>query len=193
MLLTLSLQPCLTLTSQKTVVLLWNEQKRLSFGWNSSRIFSSCTYICFVRFSDILVHFIVVRKGCHLNPIWRTFSLGGPSEFIGFIFNPLKSIILIFKGVLSNNAYHFSSWFVRHTWSHSYSVTSVWVEKEWRPKQTTRMPIYFQILQWRTVKLMTLLHFAYITFLGNFFNQVYFPFDYDSSAQKFSFQHCLCI
>ena len=69
----------------------------------------------FARFSEILACFTVVGKGCHLNPIWGTFSLGGPSESIGFIFNPLESIILIFKGVLPHNAYRFSIWFVRYT------------------------------------------------------------------------------
>lgn len=122
-----------------------------------------------MRFSEILARFTVVRKGCHLNPIWGTFSLGGPSESIGFIFNPLESMILIFKGALPHNTHPFSSWFVRHTWSHSYSVVSLCVEKKnVDPKQIAGMPIYFHILPWETAKLMTSLHCAYITFLGNF-------------------------
>lgn len=53
--------------------------------------------------------FIVVRKGCYLNFIWIICFLGGLSEFIGFIFNLLKSIIFIFKGVLFYNVYYFFS------------------------------------------------------------------------------------
>lgn len=140
-------------------------------------MFSGCTNIYFVRFSGVLVPLVVLRKGCLFNPIWRSLSLGGPSEFIGFIFNPLKSIILIFKGFFPHNACHFPSWFVRYTWSHSERCCiSVSWEKECRPKQIAGIPIYVRTLQWRTVKLMTWLHCAYITFLGNFFNQVYFSF-----------------
>lgn len=54
----------------------------------------------------------------------------------------------------------------------------LWAEKE-GPKQSAGVPIYAQALQRGTAKPMTSLHSAYVTFLGNFFNQVYFPFDSD--------------
>lgn len=53
----------------------------------------------------------MVENGCHLNPIWKIFSLGGPGKFIASICDPFKSTVLVFKGTLSHNVSHFSSWF----------------------------------------------------------------------------------
>jgi hypothetical protein len=114
------------------------------------------------------VRFVVVRKGCHLNPIWRTFSLGGPSEFIELVFNPWKSIILVLEVSYPSCPALFQSVCKIHMKPSLFHCISVSQEKEWRPKQVAKMPIYFQMWQWRTVKLMTLLHCAYITSFGIF-------------------------
>lgn len=49
----------------------------------------------------------MVENGCHLNPIWKIFSLGGPSKFIASIRDPFKSSVLVFKGTLSHNVSQF--------------------------------------------------------------------------------------
>lgn len=56
----------------------------------------------------------MVENGCHLNPVWKIFLLGGPGKFIASICDPFKNTVLIFKGTLSHNVSHFPVGFKRH-------------------------------------------------------------------------------
>lgn len=115
----------------KTVVQLWKEQRSSSFGVKLSKnIFKLCLHLlCEVLWDIGELH--SGKKRISFKPYLENLLLRWSKGIhrVHF-FNPLKSIILIFKGVLPHKAYHFSSWFVRYTWSHSYSVASLWVEKK---------------------------------------------------------------
>lgn len=39
----------------------------------------------------------MVENKCHLNLIWKIFSLGGPSKFIASICDPFKSTVSFLK------------------------------------------------------------------------------------------------
>lgn len=136
-------------------------QRRSSFEvmpWKSA---AKLYLNCFTVVSGILESCILVEQGCHWNPLCRNFSLGVPGTSLAFICKPFKSTVLTFKGIPSHTACHFSSWFVRYTWSHPHPMLLCELRKAKADGDNANL---HSDRQWRVVKLRTLLWRSYISF-----------------------------